>query len=209
VDVEAGRRPAGRRAPAEWKSGWRPHRSQHILAEVPSAAGYQGATSSSRALQSSSCFRGSSAMLLAIRSGHSPLRCRQGPASSPTSISEEQVRISNCAAAVSDESRPVPWRLVLFCISTAAIKNQTGQADFIASSWNKTLKLTLRVWCLDLPKRLHAHAPEVAPCAQPARFWARFPSQWCHGIVSRLEGCVVSHRSIRGWLDSNPSIPWR
>ena len=158
-----------------------------------------------RPAPASSCFRGSSAMLLAIRSSHSPLRCRQGPASSPTSISEEQVRISNCAAV----SRPVPWRLVLFCISTAAIKNQTGQADFIASSWNKTLKLTLRVWCLDLPKRLHAHAPEVAPCAQPARFWARFPSQWCHGIVSRLEGCVVSHRSIREWLDSNPSIPWR
>ena len=25
----------------------------------------------------------------------------------------------------------------------------------------------------------------------------RFPSHWWHGIVSRLEGCVVSHRSIR------------
>ena len=74
-------------------------------------------------------------MLLAIRSSHSSLRCRHGPASSP--ISEEHVRISNRAAV----SRPVPWRLVLFCISTAAIKNQTGQADFIASSWNKTLKL--------------------------------------------------------------------
>ena len=29
-------------------------------------------------------------------------------------------------------------------------------------------------------------------------FWVRFPSHWCHGIAPHLEGCAVSHRSIRG-----------
>ena len=48
----------------------------------------------------------------------------------------------------------------------------------------------------------------------PALSWARFPSHWCHGIVRHLKGCAVLHRSIRGWLDSTPSIvqpavPWR
>jgi hypothetical protein len=26
---------------------------------------------------------------------------------------------------------------------------------------------------------------------------AHFPGHWCHGIVRHLEGCAVSHRSIR------------
>ncbi len=42
-------------------------------------------------------------------------------------------------------------------------------------------------------RRQRLHAPEVAP----ARFGARFPSHWFHGIVRNLEGCAVPHRSIR------------
>ncbi len=61
-------------------------------------------------------------------------------------------------------------------------------------------------------QRLHAHAPEGAP----ARSWqllssARFPSHWCHGVVRHLGGraVTVSHRSIRGQLDSSPSTQAR
>jgi hypothetical protein len=58
-----------------------------------------------------------------------------------------------------------------------------GTALKMDSLWNRWFRR----------QRLHAHAPEVAP----PRFWARFPSHWCHGIARHLEGCAVSHRSIR------------
>jgi hypothetical protein len=49
----------------------------------------------------------------------------------------------------------------------------------------------------NLKAQARLHAPGPRPEVAPARFGVRFPSHWCHGIVRHLEGCVVSHRSIR------------
>ena len=69
------------------------------------------------------------------------------------------------------------------CHSGSLTQARSGTALQMDSEWNRWLRR----------QRLHAHAPEVAP----ARYWARFPSHWCHGIVRHLEGCAVPHRSIR------------
>ena len=66
--------------------------------------------------------------------------------------------------------------------------------------WSITGYSSGTTWQTWLPEAESSATRVTTRCSKlnevaPARFWARFPSHWCHGIVRHLEGCVVSHRS--------------